>query len=248
MLVDRPSTDFGTPDLENLDLREQLVNQRQRGSIQTVSIPLVRVTRLHGIMLDFDPDLYDKENPLFEASDDPQTFYDSIRPLLDRHPLARHAEVRSSGRGLHVLIWLEPCVELYSDNDQLRWDALVKVVQRSLPVDPAMPGITAMTRPLGSINSKNGKEVVCLREGEPVPPEAVESFARTLAEKPFLTLTSIHFGQARIAPCPVCLGKNSTFTAKEKIGLCYGKCKKVGLSKLMDLPFKTPDSPGKASK
>jgi len=245
MTADCFSTCGSNENVTQLDLREQLVNGRLRGPIQMVSIPREQVTRLHGIMLDFDPDHYREKNALFDPSDDPQIFFNNLQPVLDRHTLARHAEVRSSGRGLHVLIWLKPHVDLQPANDQIRWDSIVKVVQRSLPVDPAMPGITAMTRPLGSINSKNGKEVVCLREGTPVAPETVEEFVGRLSRAPFSTLCSIHFGVTHLAPCPFCCGKNSHFNALENFGMCYGKCRKVGLRSMMGLPFKMPD---KASK
>jgi len=63
--------------------------------------------------------------------------------VLDRHPLLRHAEVRSSGTGLHLILPLEPAAALASEDDQVRRDAIVQVVQCTLPADPNAPGITA---------------------------------------------------------------------------------------------------------
>jgi hypothetical protein len=54
--------------------------------------------------------------------------------VLDRHPLGRFAEVRVSGTGLHIIVWLQPAKELRSAAEQRFCDTIVKVVQRTLPV------------------------------------------------------------------------------------------------------------------
>ncbi len=65
-----------------------------------------------------------------------------------------------SGRGLHLILWFDEPVELPTDRELDRWGAIVKIVQAALPIDPDQPGITACSRAIGSINSKNGAEVV----------------------------------------------------------------------------------------
>src|SRR5262249_39808195 len=146
-----------SPDLAaHVDWRESLANARATGPITEVSIPQERITGLHGILLDVDPRLLKPGNPFCRPAHDPRRFLPPTQPVPDRHPLAHLAEVRASGTGLHIIMWLEPAVELYSELDQARWDAAVKVIQSTLPTDPNAPGITALTRPLQSINSKNG--------------------------------------------------------------------------------------------
>src|SRR5690349_4469863 len=108
----------------NTDLREQLVNERKQGTFVEVQVPLERITLLHGLLLDFDRQHYLTGNRLFPPGDDPRTFHEAIRPVLDRHPLARSAEVRASGSGLHGIIWLEPPVPLESAAAQTYWDHL----------------------------------------------------------------------------------------------------------------------------
>ena len=85
----------------------------------------------------------------------------------------KHAEIRLSGTGLHGIIWLAPPVELTSAAEQKKWANLVRAVQCSLPVDPNAPGITALTRAIGSTNSKNGSVVKVLEPGEPIDPASV---------------------------------------------------------------------------
>src|SRR4051794_41115462 len=106
-----PSSRSVTPSGGN-DLRESLANDRAVGPVAQIQLPLVRTTRLHAVMLDLDPKLYRPGNLLFPPRGDPREFYQGICPVLRRHPLACHAEVRVSGTGLHLLIRIDPPVEL----------------------------------------------------------------------------------------------------------------------------------------
>src|SRR5262245_29256989 len=124
----------------DLDVREALYNDQQVGHASQIQIPLERITRLRGILLDLDPSLLKPDNPLFPPAEAAQEFFANIRPVLDRHPLARSAELRSSGTGLHAIVWMDPAVELTSAADQKRWAAIVRVVQCTLPVDLSAPG------------------------------------------------------------------------------------------------------------
>jgi hypothetical protein len=231
------------PGSECSDQREQLVNDRRTGTFVEVQLPQERITRLHAIMFDLDPKLLRAGNGLVEPHADPDTFHQGIRPVLDRHPLAAHGEVRVSGTGLHLLIWLDPPVELRTGEDQERWAKMVKAVQRTLPVDPDMPGITALTRPVGSTNSKNGAQVRTLTPGRTVQPAAVEEFVRRLGNAPFRTVASVLLGADRVTPCPVCGKKGKRLDVLDRRGKCYGSCGPVHLHQLFDLIYEPRQAP-----
>jgi hypothetical protein len=128
------------------DLREQLENDRATGTFGEVQLPLVRITRVHGVLWDLDPKLLRPGNGIFEPDTDPRIFFDNIRNVLNRHPLARRAEVRVSGTGLHLIVGLDPPLDLHTASEQRHWEGAVMAVQRTLPVDPRQPGITAVSR------------------------------------------------------------------------------------------------------
>jgi hypothetical protein len=224
----------------DLDIREQLCNDRLTGPAHQIALPRERITRLHGIVFDIDPKLLRPDNTLFPPADDPTVFYANIQPVLDRHPLARFAEVRLTGTGLHPLLWLEPAVELRSEADQERWDDLIRAVQATLPSDPSMPGITALTRQVGAVNSKNGVIVTVLRKGTPIAPEAVEDFARNLIEAPFRVVALPPLGAERTSPCPGYGEEGSSLAVDDQVGHCYGGCSKVTVEKLFEAIFRPP--------
>jgi hypothetical protein len=231
------------PCSECSDLRERLYNDRREGAFAEVQLPLERITRLHAIMFDLDPKVLRPGNGLFNPADDPVTFHAQVRPVLDRHRLAAHAEVRASGTGLHLLLWLDPPVELHTDEEQRRWGAVVKAVQRTLPVDPDMPGITALTRPIGSVNSKNYATVRTLTPGWTVQPAAVEEFVRRLGNAPFRTVASVLLGAERVTPCPLCKRKDKRLDVLDRRGKCYGSCGAVHLHQLFDLIYEPRQAP-----
>src|SRR5262249_53076581 len=155
------------------DIRQALFNDQAQGPAARIQVPREGITTLRGILLDLDPDRLVAGNPYFPPATDPRAFYAGVNPVLQRHPLARNAEVRATGTGLHLIVWLEPAVELHSEAEQRRWAALVEAVQCSLPTDPQCPGITALTRPVGSGNIKNGATLELLPAGTPGTPQAV---------------------------------------------------------------------------
>jgi hypothetical protein len=129
------------PASECPDVRESLVNGGAVGPAGANAVPVERVARLRGLVVDLDPKLLVPDNPIFPPSDDPRVFHDNVRAVLDRHPVLRHAEVGSSGTGLHAVAWLEPHVELSSARDQGRWAAVVRAVQSSVRGTP-MPRVS----------------------------------------------------------------------------------------------------------
>jgi hypothetical protein len=226
------------------DLREQLVNDRKTGTVAQVQLPLERITTLHGIPFDLDPKLYIPGNPLFPPADDPAVFFQNIEAVLNRHPLASAAEVRMTGTGLHVIVLLDPPVELKDAGSQRKWDALVRTVQCTLPVDPNAPGITALTRPIGSVNSKNGATVRVLRSGKTVAGKAVEEFAARLGKAPFKEVAAVLLGETRVSPCPVCQREGSRLDVLDRVGMCYA-CGKVTLAQILDRIYAPPPQASK---
>jgi hypothetical protein len=222
------------PASNELDTRETLYNEPRNGPAHEIQMPLERITSVRGLLFDIDPRLYRADNPLFPPADDLRTFLAQIEPVLNRHPLARHAEVRNSGTGLHAIVWLEPAIQLKSAAEQNYWDAIVKAVQRTLPVDPDMPGLTALTRLVGSINNKNGAKVEVLQPGQPVDPREIVEFINRLMKAPFKEFAIILLGQERIRPCPVCQGEGTRLDVLDYVGMCYGGCGKVKGNDLLD--------------
>jgi hypothetical protein len=212
-----------------LDLREALFNEGATGAAGRIQVPAERVTRLRGLMVDLDPGELVPGNPLFPPADDPAEFLRLNRAVLDRHPLARDAEVRSSGTGLHLILWFEPAVELTGAGEQRRWDRLIRLTQATLPSDPNAPAITALTRPVGSINSRSGARVATLRPGSPIDPQRVVEFAERVRAAPFRVVADILLGGERRTPCPVCSVARSALVALDRVGKCYG-CGTVGLA------------------
>ncbi len=204
------------------DARERLVNEGETGPITMVSIPAAMITKLRGIMLDFDPDLYDPARLPSGATESPEQLFESfVGPMLGRHPLFGKAEVRDTGRGLHALLWLDPAVVFENEAEREKWAGLVEVVQRTLPADPHAPGMTALTRPVGSTNSKTGRPVSVLKPGRPVAPAEIVKFYDEVRAKPFAVVAGMLFG-GKTAPCPCCRKPGTRLGVSSRTGSCYG--------------------------
>jgi hypothetical protein len=219
-----------------IDRREQLVNEREIGPYQAVQLITERVARLHAFFFDLDLHLIRPGSlaPGLEAG--PAEFYErTARHWLARHPVLADAEVRNSGGGLHIIPWLAEPVAFASDGQRRRWDGIVRAVQAVLPVDPHQPGITGLTRAVGSINSKNDAVVERLNEGKPVPVDRVEHLFEQMSRSPFRTVMLVLLGDERIRPCPVCRADGTTLSAGDYVGFCYGSCGKVKLAQLYNL-------------
>ena len=97
---------------------------------------------------------------------DPREFFSVVvHPWLKRHSVLDAAEVRCSGTGLHAIVWFSEPLVFERDGERDRWVGIIKVVQSAIPSDPDAPAITAVTRPIGSLNSKNGARVELLKPG-----------------------------------------------------------------------------------
>ncbi len=218
------------------DLRKQLFNEGTVGRIEDIQVSTDRIVQLKGILFDLDPPHYVAGSLIPTVSLDPSKFYSRIlRPWLDRHPVLAQCEVRATGTGLHAILWFEAPVKFESAGDRDRWAGIVKVIQAALPIDPDQPGITATTRALGSINSKNGAKVSRLAKGKPVTKEEVMSLFGAMCSAPFKTVFNILTGGDSISPCPVCGGEGTKLSAMDYAGRCYGSCGMVKLETLYDL-------------
>lgn len=220
-----------------VDLREQLANDRAIGLLHEIQLPRDEIRLLQGILYDVDVRLL-KSGPLTTGLEGgPEVFFNAtVVPWLGRHPTLANAEVRDSGRGLHVILWIDPPIELRTAGDRQRWDGIARVVQAALPVDPRQPGITALTRPVGSVNAKADRRVCRLREGRPVPERAVLDLFDSMNDAPFKTLCRVLLGRERVSPCPCCGIESSSLIASKRSGQCvYGSCGKVELADLYSL-------------
>jgi hypothetical protein len=155
--------------------------------------------------------------------------------------------VRATGTGLHLLLFLHPAVELYTAGERQYWSEVVRAVQCTLPVDPDCPGITALTRPVGSSNSKNAAMVRQLKAGRPVTPDEAKAFLARVAQAPFKEVALPLLGAERVRPCPVCGDEGTELCALDHFGKCYQGCGKVNLGQLYDSIFVAPAKASKRS-
>jgi hypothetical protein len=221
---------------DQVDRREQPYNGRETGSIQQVQRATDNITELHGIVFDIDLHLLRTDGPVPVTTTGPGEFHKTtVGPMLDRHPALAGAEVRDSGCGVHVIVWFDDPVIFETDGERRRWAGIVQAVQAALPIDPDQPGITALTRPLGSINGKTGREVTRLRTGTPVPVAEVLRLYDQMLRSPFRTVMGILLGADRVSPCPICGAEGTSLSALDQSGRCYGACGTVKLERLYDL-------------
>jgi len=240
-----PSAEPQAGDVGQVDWREQTFNDGLTGPVEKVSTSQDLITQLRTVMADVDvkylnPKLFDSGTGTFAS----RLYHQTVCHWLDRHPLGKKAEVRNTGSGLHVLFHLEPVVVFGSTADRDLWAAVVRAMQNTLPCDPNAPGLTALTRPIGSTNSKTNRKVKQLRPGEPIAPEEVLQFVDELRRRPFATVAGILYGADRITPCPVCNANGSTLAALDRVGRCYARCGTVKLAQLFGSFMSAPSTRG----
>ena len=219
-----------------IDLREQLFNDGAVGPIAHVQLPVETITSLRGILFDLDLPLMHASPLLPQLPENPRGFYDgTVKVWLSRNTTLAKSEVRNSGAGIHAILRLSEPVVFHSDAERNRWAGIVQVVQAALPIDPDQPRITATTRAIGSVNSKNGQTVELLANGEPVSVEEVMSLFDAMIKSPFKTVFKILGGGDDLLPCPICGKPGTRLRALDYVGRCYGSCGKVGLKDLHDV-------------
>ena len=234
------------------DQREALFNSGAAGTFKDVMVQRHGVTLIRGILIELDGECLRVGNVIEAMPADGFELYERyVRGWLENHPLLSKAEVRFSGRWVHCILHFATPVEIKSDRRRELWDTVIKAVQRSLPSDPEAPSLLAMTRPVGSVNSKTGRTVELIKVGEPVTELEVLHFAEDLTRRGFATVTQILFGTTTVSPCPVCCKADSTLHAAAPLyrtkdpnitsrGSCY-ECGKVTLTTLVDLVLKGRD-------
>ncbi len=234
------------------DQREALFNSGAVGTFKDVMVQRHEVSQIRGILLEIDGECLRTGTIIDKLPADGFELYElHVRGWLVNHPLLSKAEVRFSGRGLHCILRFETPIEIKSDRRRELWDTLVKAVQRCLPSDPEAPSLLAMTRPLGSVNSKTGRHVELIKEGEPVTELEVLLFVEDLTYRGFATISQILFGSTTISPCPICRKQDSTlhgaaprYRSRDphvtNRGSCY-HCGKVTLATLLDLVLQGRD-------
>jgi len=217
----------------SIDSRQQTFNDGSVGQVDYVSTSIDLITRLRTIMIDvdlkyLDPYLYDEG----KGTKAKKLFKQTLRHWLDHDPLLSKAQVLNTGTGLHINLQIDPVVEFGSTSDRDRWAERIRAVQRVLPSDPKAPGLNALTRPVGSVNSKNGHIVKELRAGQSVRSEEVIQYVDDLRKRPFAIVANILFGLDRVTPCPICRQANSSLGVQDRVGRCYDRCGKVKLEQL----------------
>lgn len=228
--------------VDDVDLRQACYNGMAVGDFVEVQRAEGEITRLDAIACDVDPSLL-QGSPLFPSipSDDPRRFYlDVVAPMLARDPALAGAEVRDTGTGLHVLLHLDPPIEFQSDTDRRIWSSHVDIIRAALPSDWNAPGITMVTRPIGSINAKNGRTVSRLADGHPVMVDAILGLVDRMRREPAKTIFHIWLGVDRLKPCPICQ-KRRGLIAQSRNAKCY-PCGPIELPQLFDLAYSNRQS------
>jgi len=230
------------PHQSQVDLRESLYNDRAIGPAPKIALPREAVTRLHGLVMDLDANVL-KDNQWFPPAATAEEFFEAIQPVLNRHPILRNAEIRFTGRWLHAIVLFKETVELRTAADQNRWNGIHRVLKASIPSDPAAPSLIAMTRPVGSVNTKTGIAVKTIKPGMPIDAVLLQDWVAEVKKKPFETVALILFGERRVSPCPYCRSDGSYLDLGELVGFCYGPCRRVRIRRLSE-PFMA-DAPAK---
>ena len=215
------------------DERESLVNDRRRGTKYEITPKVEEVAAIHGFMNDLDCKMLDPAVVGEGCVESAAAFYDQhVRHWLDHDPVLSKAEVRDSGHGLHVLLWLDEPI-IVADGEARQWDDIARGICNALPGDPNLNGIIALTRPIGAVNTKYNppREVRLLRPGQPVSRAEILDLNQRVTMQPARLWMRLFFGGERVDPCPLC-GKESLVVAGYWQCRCYG-CGRVNAASLV---------------
>ncbi len=215
------------------DNRETLCNARITGHAQIIQYKLEEIVELRGVMVDVDPQYLSTTLPWGHALGDPRSLWiEHIQKGLAAIGLVEFIEARMSGTGLHLVIWFDMPVPLASQRDREIWDARIRLLQSLLLGDPQSPGITALTRPVGSRNSKSQVEVETIHAGRPITAEQFAIIVDQLAAEPARTVIRYVYGSDRVTPCPYCGVVDTTCSALYRNTTSYNCCGKRDLLNL----------------
>jgi len=188
------------------DERESLVNERRRGTQYEITPKVQEVTAIHAFMNDLDCKILDPAVVGEECVESAEAFYaQHVQLWLDRDPVLAKSEVRDTGGGLHTILWLDEPI-IVSPAEAASWDAVAKGLHSTLPGDPNLNGIIALTRPVGAMNTKYDppREVRLLRAGQPVTRTDVLDLNQRLTTQPAHLWMQLFFGGERASQCPFC--------------------------------------------
>jgi len=222
------------------DSREALFDSQAVGPAYEIARPVEQVACIRGFMIDLDLNILNPDVLGAKALTSSQAFYDQhVKVWLDRDPVLTKGEVRDTGHGLHILLWLGQPI-ICSGDDNRHWDNIARGIRNALPGDPKVNGINAMTRPVGTTNNKESPAapVRCLREGQPVTREEILDLNRRVSEEPAPLWMRLFNGADRVTPCPVCKREGSSLGVAGKWQCrCY-KCGQVHASVLIFRVFR----------
>lgn len=190
------------------DERESLVNDCRRGPANQITPRTEEVASIHAFMNDLDCKILDPAVVGEECVESAALLYDRhIRHWLDRDAVLSKAEVRDTGGGLHIILWLDQAI-IVSAGEAAMWNDVARGICNTLPGDPNLNGLIALTRPVGAINTKYDppKTVDVLRAGTPVSRADILDLARRATEHPARLWVRLFFGGERAEPCPLCGG------------------------------------------
>lgn len=219
-VTDAGDTRNGSPGVN--DERESLVNDRRHGPANQITPKVEEVASIHAFMIDIDCGILDPAVFSLGCVESPAELYEKhVRFWLDRDPVLRKAQVRDSGHGLHILLWLDEPIVCCGD-DVHDWDAIACGIRNVMPGDPNLNGLIALTRPVGATNSKHDppRQVCLLRPGDLVSLADVLDLNRRITEQPARLWMRVFFGGERAEPCPFC-GKGSLGVAGGWQVRCY---------------------------
>jgi hypothetical protein len=191
------------------DIREATFNGRESGPAFSIARPVDQVSAIHGFMIDLDCGILNPAVVGQECVESADILYERhVQGWLDRDAVLAKAEVRNTGHGLHVLLWLGDPIICAGDNAR-RWDKIARGLRNVLPGDPNLNGIIAMTRPVGATNNKHepAKTVTQVRAGERVSREEILDLHKRVATAPGRLWMQVLHGGERTSPCPLCRGE-----------------------------------------
>jgi hypothetical protein len=216
------------------DVREATYNSRAQGPAQEIAVRVEEVAAIHGFMIDLDCKIMSPDVLGEAAIASSEALYsEHVQNWLAHDPVLAKAEVRDTGGGLHVIAWLDTPI-LCEGEQAASWHEIAKGLRHTLPCDPSLNGIIAMTRPIGALNTKYDppREVRRLREGQPVTREEILDLARRVVEQPAHLWMQIFFGGGRASPCPLCAKGASLGVAGKFQCQCY-ECGRVDAAVLL---------------
>jgi hypothetical protein len=108
------------------DIREATFNGRESGPAFSIARPVDQVSAIHGFMIDLDRGILDPAVVGQECVESADILYERhVQGWLDRDAVLTKAEVRNTGHGLHVLLWLADPI-ICNGDEAKHWDKFAR--------------------------------------------------------------------------------------------------------------------------